>query len=64
MVVGDFSAVLEPGREGVKDREIWSGSDPGFVDGEVGNRIHFGQDLGEGGAVVDLEKILTWHGDS
>ena len=62
VVVGDFAAVLEPGREGVNDRERWIGSAPGFVDGGVGNRIHFGQDLGEGGAFVEMEEILIWHG--
>ena len=62
MVVGDFAAVLEPGREGFNDRERCIGSGPGFVDGIVGDRIHFGQGLGEGGAVVDIEEIMTCHG--
>ena len=64
MVVGDVAAVLEPGRDGVNNREVWIGSDPGFVDGGVGDRIHFGQGLGEGGGVVELEEILTYHGVS
>ena len=54
MVVGDFAAVMEPGWEGVNDRERWSGSDPDFFYGGVSDRIHFGQGLGEGGAVVEL----------
>ena len=62
MIVGDFAAVLEPGQEGVNDRERCIGSGPGFVDGVVGDRIHFGQGLGEGGAVVDIEEIMTCHG--
>ena len=60
--VGDFAAVFEPGREGVNYGEIWIGSDPGFVDREVGDRIHFVQGIGECGSVVYLEEILTWHG--
>ena len=55
MVVSDFSVVLEPGWEGVNNREIWIGSDPDFVDGGVRYHIHFGQGLGEGGAIVDFE---------
>ena len=62
VVVGDFAAVLDPGRKGVNDGERWIGSDPGFVDGGVGDRIHFGQDIGEGGSVAELEEILTRHG--
>ena len=33
VVIGDFAAVLEPGREGVDDGERWFGRDTGFVDG-------------------------------
>ena len=62
VVVGDFAAVLEPCREGVNDGEIWIGSDPSFVDGGGRNHIHFGQGIGEDGAVVELEEILIWHG--
>ena len=61
MIVGDFAAVLETGREVVNDGERWIGRDTGFVDGGFGDRIHFGQGLGEVGAVVDLEEILTWY---
>ena len=62
LVVGEFLAVLDPGREVVNDGEIWIGSNPGFVDGGVVDFIHFGQVIGEGGAVVELEEILIWHG--
>ena len=61
MVLGEFAAVLDPGREGVNNRERWIGIDPGFVDGGVGDHIHFGQGLGEGGAAVELEDILVRH---
>ena len=64
VVVGDFVAVLEPGREVVDDRERYIGSNMSFVDGGVGDHIHFGQGIGKGGAVVELEEILTWHGVS
>ena len=60
-VVGDFSAVLEPGQEGVNDGERCIGGNTGFVDGGVGNRIHLGQGLGEGGSILELEEILKWH---
>ena len=46
MVVGGFSALLEPGREGDDDGEIWIGSDTVFFYGGVGDHIHFGQGLG------------------
>ena len=49
---------------GVDGRERWIGSETGFVDGGFGNRIHFGQGIGEGRAVVELEEIMTWHGDT
>ena len=62
VVVGGFEAVLEPGRGGFNDGERRIGIDTGFVDGVVDYCIHFGQGLYEGGVVVELEEILTWHG--
>ena len=62
VVVGDFAAVLDPGREGVNDIERCIGINTGFVDGGVVDCIHFGQSLGEGGDVVELEEILIWYG--
>ena len=62
LVVGEFSAVLDPGREGVNDIERCIGINTGFVDGGVVDCIHFGQSLGEGGDVVELEEILIWYG--
>ena len=64
VVIGDFAAVPEPGREGVDDGERWIVRNTGFIDGGVDDHIYLGQGLGEGGAVVDLEEILTWHGVS
>ena len=62
VVVGDFAAVLETGREEVNDGERWIGSGPGFFDGGVGDHIYFGQGLGEGGSIVDIEEIMTCPG--
>ena len=53
--------MLEPGGKGV---DYWEGRvqcHGGLVRGGVGNLIHLHESLRDGGAVVELEEVLTRH---
>ena len=46
----------------MRGREGGSGDGPSLVDQGVRDLVHFGQYLGEDGAVMVLEKVLIRHG--
>jgi hypothetical protein len=59
MVVRDRESVLKSGGKGLKDEEGQVESGPGLVSWGFGNLVHLHQDLCDGGAVMDLQKILA-----